>query len=82
MFWNRKRKERRPDGGGLSVIGTTDPAYMGGIVGPCDSTMYAYQAHTAWFDRPDADEHIGGLLAQEHRSIVIPTFADGAVASA
>lgn len=34
------------------------------FVGPCDSTMYPYGLHTAWFDRPDADEHIAGLLAQ------------------
>lgn len=34
------------------------------FVGPCDSSMYPYDAHVAWFDRPDADQHIDGLLSQ------------------
>jgi hypothetical protein len=34
------------------------------FVGPCDSTMYPYDAHTAWFDRPDAEQHVEELLAQ------------------
>ncbi|KAF0811704.1 hypothetical protein IGB42_03863 [Andreprevotia sp. IGB-42] len=33
------------------------------FVGPCDSTAYPYPTHTAWFDRPDAAQHIDGLLA-------------------
>ncbi|HEY0588253.1 MAG TPA: phytanoyl-CoA dioxygenase family protein [Pseudoduganella sp.] len=33
------------------------------FVGPCDSSVYPYTAHTAWFDRPDAGQHIDHLLA-------------------
>ncbi len=34
------------------------------FLGPCDSKYYPYAQHTAWFDRPDADEHIQKLLTQ------------------
>ena len=30
--------------------------------GECDSSYYPYSKHQAWFDRPDAEEHIAGLL--------------------
>jgi hypothetical protein len=73
MFWNRKRKAERPDGGHLSVIGTTDPTDMGGT--PLRHAAVLRWAvrfddvpvptHTAWFDRPDADQHIDALLARE-----------------
>lgn len=32
------------------------------FVGACDASMYGYDAHTAWFDRPDADRHIESML--------------------
>ncbi|SMC22192.1 Phytanoyl-CoA dioxygenase (PhyH) [Andreprevotia lacus DSM 23236] len=31
------------------------------FVGPCDSTVYPYGKHVAWFDRPDAKDHIRKL---------------------
>ncbi|GJH26024.1 phytanoyl-CoA dioxygenase family protein [Caballeronia novacaledonica] len=34
------------------------------FTGPCDSKFYPYDQHTAWFDRPDADSHIDGMLAR------------------
>jgi hypothetical protein len=34
------------------------------FTGPCDSTFYPYDQHTAWFDRPDAKEHIICRLAR------------------
>lgn len=33
------------------------------FVGPCDSRMYPYDTHTAWFDRPDAEQHIERMLS-------------------
>lgn len=32
------------------------------FVGHCDSRFYPYQAYTAWFDRPDALDHIERML--------------------
>jgi hypothetical protein len=34
------------------------------FVGPCDSRMYPYGRHIAWFDRPDAGDHIARLLGR------------------
>ncbi len=34
------------------------------FAGHCDSRLYPYDAHSAWFDRPDALDHIAHLLEE------------------
>jgi hypothetical protein len=42
------------------------------FLGPCDAGMYPYDMHQAWFDRPDAHQHIEELLAS---NIITPNEA-------